>query len=130
MPAQTDPNDDYTQERDLLAALGDQTLGTVVRRLLRKPESQKQLQIGTGLSQPQISRALKELRLLRLVSAPGSDGLHRILFREPVFAVLRSADVLAEVINARQTEVQKRASRQNAKDLLAGEAEPETAESA
>lgn len=131
MSARTDPDYDYPQARDLLAALGDDVQGRVIRLLLRRARSQKEIQDALGLGQPQVSRALKELRLLGLVlSQAGRDGLHRVRSRDLAFGVIRAADTLAEEINEYQSETQNRAARQTTKDQLAGDLSGRGADSA
>jgi DNA-binding transcriptional ArsR family regulator len=123
--ARTEPDDRLGQARDLLGLLGDERAWLVVRALLREPRTAKQLEADTGLDQPQVSRALKPLRLAGIVVAPvGRGGALGVRQRGEVFAVIRAADALAEAVNAARTADQAVASRQTRKDQLAGERAP------
>lgn len=113
---------DDSQRRDLLAALGDDTLGLVLRELRRGARTQAQIATATELTSPVVSRALAYLRALGLVkSGRGRNAIHILLASDELFALLRAADRLAEQVNQLREAAQRAASREIVRDQLHGD---------
>jgi DNA-binding MarR family transcriptional regulator len=122
------PND--RQRRDLLDALADDTLSAVVAVLLRGVATQTELQDRTGVDQSGMSRALKHLRALGLVSSGrGRSAEHAIGLRREVFAVLKAADLLARAVNDARDNAQRETAQRTMLDEL-GDVAPGAAEGA
>jgi hypothetical protein len=98
---------DDSQRRDLLAALGDDTLSIVIAQLLESAQSQQQLSAVTGFAQPEISRALRHLRVLGVVHSPrGRGAMHELLFDAEIRALLGAVDAVISKVNRRRTRAQ------------------------
>ncbi len=112
---------DDGQRRDLLAALGDDTLGLVTSELRLGARTQAQIADETGLSLPVVSRALSSLRALGLVrSDRGRNATHTLLARDELFAVLKAADRLSGRVNELREAAQRGATLQTVRDQLHG----------
>ena len=107
------------QARRLLKVLCDDTTGPVLRFLLRQPTTQKQLSDDLGIDQARLSRAITTLKDLGLLAHGSGRGKpQQPALRDETYAVLQSANRLAEAINDERRQAQQQASRQLTKDQL------------
>lgn len=118
--APTDPDADEGQTRELLELLGSEVVWLVLRELLSHDAlRQDQLVDLTGVERTQVGRALARLRDARLVmSERGRNGSHRAVLSREVLALIRAGDRLADAVNERRREGQRRAGQRTQRDAL------------
>src|SRR4051812_42868017 len=126
MSSQTyDPEDDE-QSLALLRALGDEFSQQVLRLLMAERLTQTQLAERLQMKQSTLSRRLSPLKLLGVLQGGAARrAVYRVEFRDEIYEVLGAANALAEAINDRRNEAQRRASRQVRKERLQGQDAPE-----
>lgn len=120
--SETDPPDEQLVE--VFEALGDEATYHLIRRLLRGPATQEELEDEEvkGLDQSGVSRRLKTLTQIGLVRRGGRNAKRAITVPEETFAVLRSIIDLVEAINRRRESNLKNARQDLAGDELASPA--------
>jgi transcription initiation factor IIE alpha subunit len=118
--APTDPDIDEGQTRELLELLGTEVVWLVLRELLSHEHMrQDELATETGVERTQVGRALASLRSARLVASDrGRNAEHRAVLRDEVLGLIRAGDQLADAVNERRREGQRRAGRRTQKDGL------------
>ena len=104
----------------LLDVLGDATARRVVQELVNRELSQADLVEAVGFSQPAVSRAVRLLRALGLVSgSTGSRGEHlRLVGRDELSTVLLATDRLAEALVKVQAAAQAERSRRTRRAVI------------
>jgi DNA-binding HxlR family transcriptional regulator len=120
--SEPDPSDEQLVE--VFEALGDEATYRLIRRLLRGPATQEELEDEEvkGLDQSGVSRRLKTLTQIGLVRRGGRNAKRAITASEEMFAVLRSITDLVEAINRRRESDLKKARQDLAGDELASPA--------
>jgi hypothetical protein len=110
----------------ILEAMGDEATYQLLRKLLRQPATKDHLEDEAvqGLDQSGVSRRLKLLVTLGLVSGGGRGAAHSIVAPEKVFAVVHAVFELAEEINARRQDELRGGRKRLAEDALAAPREP------
>jgi DNA-binding HxlR family transcriptional regulator len=108
----------------VLEQLGDEATYLLIRRLLRRPATQDELEDEDvkGLDQSGVSRRLKALAQIGLVRRGGRSAKHAIMVPEETFTVIQTVIDLIEAINRRRDSDLKAARKTLAADELASPA--------